>query len=464
MAYLHTIAAAAGAVLARSIAATVLVLTAVTAADAQYSVTAAWDRNGDAATAGYRVYLGTASGSYQWSQDVGNQVSTPLNLPAGTYYCVVRAYNTASQYGAASDEVSFTVGAGTPVPAAAIQASLQAPNAALVSWQTANASSASINGTPVPLTGSTTVPISETTTFTITAANAAGQTATASATVVLDASAEPEPVINTRAEVSGSRVTLSWQRNPQGSAPTDYIVSVGSYPWGEDLVRNQPVGNLLSVSADVPRGSYYARVRAANAVAVADSGEQVFFRVGSEIAPPGNLVADWSGSQATLRWGAAAADSSSAEPSEYVLEAGSAPGMADVARVPMGSATTFSVNVTSGAYFVRVRAVNSRGDSNPSREIVVAAPGTAAAPTGLNASGNGAHVRLAWNAPSGAPEILAYLVEVGSDPYHSDLGRVLLGSVTEVTSRVPRGTYFIRVRAVTASGIGQPSNEIVIRR
>ena len=133
MAYLHTIAAAAGAVLARSIAATVLVLTAVTAADAQYSVTAAWDRNGDAATAGYRVYLGTASGSYQWSQDVGNQVSTPLNLPAGTYYCVVRAYNTASQYGAASDEASFTVGAGTPVPAAAIQASLQAPNAALVS-------------------------------------------------------------------------------------------------------------------------------------------------------------------------------------------------------------------------------------------------------------------------------------------------------------------------------------------
>ena len=464
MTYLHTIAAAAGAVLARSIAATVLVLTAVTAADAQYSVTAAWDRNGDAATAGYRVYLGTASGSYQWSQDVGNQVSTPLNLPAGTYYCVVRAYNTASQYGAASDEVSFTVGAGTPVPAAAIQASLQAPNAALVSWQTANASSASINGTPVPLTGSTTVPISETTTFTITAANAAGQTATASATVVLDASAEPQPVINTRAEVSGSRVTLSWQRNPQGSAPTDYIVSVGSYPWGEDLVHNQPVGNVLSVSADVPRGSYYARVRAANAVAVADSGEQVFFRVGSEIAPPGNLVAEWSGSQAMLRWGAAAADSSSSEPSEYVLEAGTAPGMTDVARIPMGSATTFSANVTSGAYFVRVRAVNAMGDSNPSREIVVAAPGTAAAPTGLNASRNGAHLKLSWNAPAGAPQILAYLVEVGSDPYHSDLGKVLIGSVTEVASRVPRGTYFIRVRAVTASGIGLPSNEVVVRR
>jgi hypothetical protein len=130
----------------------------------------------------------------------------------------------------------------------------------------------------------------------------------------------------------------------------------------------------------------------------------------------------------------------------------------------MGSATTFSVNVTSGAYFVRVRAVNSRGDSNPSREIVVAAPGTALAPTGLNASRNGAHLRLSWSAPPGASQILAYLVEVGSDPYHSDLGRVLLGSVTEVTSRVPRGTYFIRVRAVTSSGIGLPSNEIVIRR
>ena len=182
------------------------------------------------------------------------------------------------------------------------------------------------------------------------------------------------------------------------------------------------------------------------------------------ILPPADLDVQWRGTEATLRWRSTAADSSTAGPTGYIVEAGTAPGMADVARIPVGLATMLSANVTSGAYFVRVRAVNEGGDSNPSREIVVAAPGTAAAPGALTAVIDGATVRISWMAPAGGPQALGYLIEVGSDPYHSDLARVPIGNVTELTGTVPRGTYFIRVRAVTASGAGLPSNEIVVRK
>ena len=61
-------------------------------------------------------------------------------------------------------------------------------------------------------------------------------------------------------------------------------------------------------------------------------------------------------------------------------------------------------------------------------------------------------------------QVLGYVIEAGSDPYQSDLARVRIGNVTELTATLPRGTYFVRVRAVTGSGAGLPSNEVVIRR
>jgi hypothetical protein len=82
----------------------------------------------------------------------------------------------------------------------------------------------------------------------------------------------------------------------------------------------------------------------------------------------------------------------------------------------------------------------------------------------LTAVIDGATARISWTAPGGGPQALGYLIEVGSDPYHSDLARLQIGNVTDVTATVPRGTYFVRVRAVTGSGAGLPSNEIVIRR
>ena len=43
-------------------------------------------------------------------------------------------------------------------PTAAIQAALEGTNTARLTWQTTNAVSATVNGNPVPVNGSTTVP------------------------------------------------------------------------------------------------------------------------------------------------------------------------------------------------------------------------------------------------------------------------------------------------------------------
>jgi len=161
-----------------------LVLIAASHAYAQYSVTASWDRNSDAYTAGYRVYYGTASGTYQWSLDVGNQTSAPINLSPGKYFFAIRAYNSSYQYGSASSEVTVTVGATLPgVPTAEINASLESSSTAFVTWTTTNATSATLNGNAIPVNGSVKLPISGPTTYTIVARNSAGQTATDTVTV-----------------------------------------------------------------------------------------------------------------------------------------------------------------------------------------------------------------------------------------------------------------------------------------
>jgi hypothetical protein len=61
--------------------------------------------------------------------------------------------------------------------------------------------------------------------------------------------------------------------------------------------------------------------------------------------------------------------------SGFVVEAGSAPGLADLAALRVSSATTFTVPfVPAGTYYVRIRAANGIGLSVPSNEIRVEVP------------------------------------------------------------------------------------------
>ena len=87
------------------------------------------------------------------------------------------------------------------------------------------------------------------------------------------------------------------------------------------------------------------------------------------LTPPTGLAASASGSTVTLGWSAP----SSGTPSAYVIEAGSASGLANLTSFSTGStATAFSASgVGAGTYYVRVRATNAGGASAPSNEVTL---------------------------------------------------------------------------------------------
>jgi hypothetical protein len=98
---------------------TVLAVVALApAAQAQTTVTLAWDPNSETDLAGYIVQYGTQSGNPSTNVDVGNVTSRQFTgLQIGvTYYFRVVAYNTAAMQSGPSTEVSYTPSTPPPAP------------------------------------------------------------------------------------------------------------------------------------------------------------------------------------------------------------------------------------------------------------------------------------------------------------------------------------------------------------
>jgi predicted nicotinamide N-methyase len=90
---------------------------------------------------------------------------------------------------------------------------------------------------------------------------------------------------------------------------------------------------------------------------------------------PSGLSFMRAGSTVTLSW--LAPTGGGGVPTSYILEAGSAPGLSDIATVSTGAAATAitATAVPNGTYYVRVRAANAAGASGPANEVtIVVAP------------------------------------------------------------------------------------------
>ena len=127
------------------------------------------------------------------------------------------------------------------------------------------------------------------------------------------------------------------------------------------------------------------------------------------VAPSG-LTANVSGTTVTLIWTAPATGDPAAS---YLIEAGSAPGLSNLASVSTGNAgTLFSAGgVPVGTYYVRVRAANAAGSSSPSNEVVlqVGGPvgcGPLGTPTLSVVTNSGGTVGFSWTIPSGESNCL----------------------------------------------------------
>ena len=179
--------------------------------------------------------------------------------------------------------------------------------------------------------------------------------------------------------------------------------------------------------------------------------------------PPSGLAAQVTGSIVALSWGAPA---SGAPLTEYLIEAGSAPGLANLAVLSTGLAQSLTVGAPDGVYYVRVRARNAVGVGQPSNEIVVSVPGgcpVPPAPVNLGFTVAGSLVTVTWAAPQGGSAPEAYIIEVGSQSGAANLGTFDTGSpILAVAAHVSPGTYFVRIRSRNACGVGPASNELAI--
>ena len=182
---------------------------------------------------------------------------------------------------------------------------------------------------------------------------------------------------------------------------------------------------------------------------------------------PTGLSASVSGSVVTLNWTAPVGGDT---PTSYLVQAGSATGLSDIASFSTGStATQLAVfNVPPGVYWVRIRAVNSAGTGGPSNDFPVVVGGlfpctSVSPPTNVAGSVTGSTVVLTWVAPAGCAPT-SYIIQAGSTSGASNLANFSTGSTATsyIATGVGSGTYYVRILSAAPALLSGPSAEIVV--
>jgi len=181
----------------------------------------------------------------------------------------------------------------------------------------------------------------------------------------------PGPPTGLQATVAGRTVSLRWTAPASGGAPSGYRLEAGN---GPGLANLATIGTGLAPGLDVggvPDGTYFVRVRAERGGIVGPASNEVQVVVNACPVPgaPTALAFSVAGNRVvTLTWGAASGASG------YVLEAGSAPGLANLAVLLLSGGTSTAVSAPPGRYFVRARAVNGCGAGPSSNEVEILVP------------------------------------------------------------------------------------------
>lgn len=250
--------------------------------------------------------------------------------------------------------------------------------------------------------------------------------------------------------VLGPAVTFSWTTV---AGATSYVLRAGVTP-GLYLL-NADVGNVSTYAAQAPAvGVYYVRVDAMVGGTAVPSAEVSFAVTSMSVPPPAptNLATYLNGTTAVISWDPGVGGGSTAG---FVLQAGTAPGLANLGQFPFPvSTTSLAVPVGPGTYYLRVFGVNQGGPSAASNEatLVMPAGGGCSAPPArsINQMIFGQYVRLSW---AGVPGASGYLFNFNGSYSGSQF---VPGHVNSLTvSGAPLGVY--QATLTTAFACGQTS-------
>lgn len=281
----------------------------------------------------------------------------------------------------------------------------------------------------------------------------------------LDVALPPDPPTTLVGNVTGSTVSLSWAAPASGDTPTGYVVEA-ALTAGGPTIASLPVSGVSATIPGVPNGTYFVRVRAQNTEGVSPPSNEVSITVGSTVcaAPPGvptTLSGSVAGSVVSFGWGA---PTSGCAPSGFTLRAGIASGALGLVAMPVGVATSLQVSAPPGTYYVAVTAENAFGSGPLSNEVRVTVgpsctmPGP---PANFTVSAVNGTANLVWQPPASGGIPTGYVIEAGTATGQSNIASVPTTG-TSLSAPVPTGTYYLRVRARNACGVGGPSTEQIL--
>jgi hypothetical protein len=180
----------------------------------------------------------------------------------------------------------------------------------------------------------------------------------------------PSTPTGLRSQVAGATVSLFWDPLSGPSQATAYTLQVGTFSGASNLF-NGNVGSTTTVSGAVGPGTYFWRVIATNDAGASAPSAESQVTVGTCVLPgtPTNFNFSLNGRVVTMHWSAPSAGGTL---DVYIIEAGSAAGLADLFSGPTGSTVpVVVVEAPPGNFFVRVRAQNACGLSGPSNERLI---------------------------------------------------------------------------------------------
>lgn len=155
----------------------------------------------------------------------------------------------------------------------------------------------------------------------------------------------------------------------------------------------------------------------------------------------------------------------------YKMCSGAAPFRSVMAYVCPGGGGTRILNLSNPGVLHNGQATGTAGQNNALSHSeafpVVQAFRTPSAgtlptvPLNLQATVVGNTITVSWQPPAQGPPLFTYIVRAGSAPGLSDVYNAPVGNVTTVTSSIPNGTYYIRVLAQNATGVGPATADVI---